>query len=65
MSAPNTNLEKQKRRHWPVLIGFVVVALFAGLVFMLNVGVAVDGEGPVVEEMTDDSAPVMENEVSQ
>lgn len=64
MSAPNTNIEKQKSRHRPVLIGFAVVAVFAAIVFLLNIGVAVDGEGPVVEEIADDSAPVLEGEAT-
>lgn len=35
MSAPNTNIEKQKRRHWPAILGItatlaiVVIVLFA------------------------------------
>jgi hypothetical protein len=28
MSAPKTNLEKQKRRHWAPLLGMALVALF-------------------------------------
>ena len=26
MSAPDTNIAKQKRRHWPVLVGILVAA---------------------------------------
>lgn len=42
MSAPDTNTEKQTRRHRPVLVGIAVVALFAAIVFMFNVGSTVD-----------------------
>lgn len=33
MSAPETNIEKQTRRHRPALTGIVGVLLFAGLIF--------------------------------
>ncbi|MEL6644838.1 MAG: hypothetical protein AAFQ79_12970 [Pseudomonadota bacterium] len=62
MSAPDTNIEKQKSRHRFVLIGFAVVGIFAAAMFLLNMGMAVDGEGPLVEEMVDDSAPVLQGE---
>ncbi|MGS4948204.1 hypothetical protein ACVDG3_22320 [Meridianimarinicoccus sp. RP-17] len=36
MSAPKTNIEKQKRRHWPAILGIaaavaIVVAILLGL----------------------------------
>ncbi len=37
MSAPDTNVEKQTRRHKPALIGMGVALLFGLLVFGLNV----------------------------
>lgn len=44
MSAPDSNVEKQKRRHKPALIGMAVVAVFAALIFFLNVNSGVDAE---------------------
>ncbi|MGR3512025.1 MAG: hypothetical protein ACU0GG_04620 [Paracoccaceae bacterium] len=44
MSAPNTNIEKQQRRHRPALIGISVAAAFAALVFLLNIGSGVDDD---------------------
>lgn len=64
MSAPDTDIEKQKSRHRFVLIGFALVGTFAAIVFLLNMGMAVDGEGPLVEEIVDDSAPVLEGEAA-
>jgi hypothetical protein len=34
MTAPDTNIEKQKRRHWGPLIGIGFVLAFAGLLFV-------------------------------
>jgi hypothetical protein len=59
MSAPDTNLERQKRRHRPVLIGFAVVGIFAALVFLLNTGSAIDGEGPIVDDIVEDDAQML------
>ena len=42
MTAPDTNIERQKRRHMPVLIGLATVAIFAAIMFMANFGAAVD-----------------------
>ncbi|WP_223428877.1 hypothetical protein [Tateyamaria pelophila] len=61
MSAPNTNVDKQKRKHRPVLIGLVVVVFFALIVFVLNMSFSVDGEGPLDAVITDD-APVLKND---
>ncbi|WP_224826175.1 hypothetical protein [Cognatishimia sp. MH4019] len=37
MSAPDTNVEKQSRRHKPALIGIAVALVFGVLIFGLNV----------------------------
>ncbi len=34
MSAPQTNIEKQKRRHWAPLVGSALVAVFGVLMIM-------------------------------
>jgi len=34
MSAPQTNIEKQKRRHWAPLVGSALVAVFGVLVIL-------------------------------
>ncbi|MEL6800604.1 MAG: hypothetical protein AAFR34_00175 [Pseudomonadota bacterium] len=62
MSAPNTNMERQKRRHWPALVGFIAVGVFAALVVLLRTGAAIDQEGPLVKEMVDDSAPALKSD---
>lgn len=35
MSAPETNIEKQKRRHWPVLAGIVGAVALVVLSFVV------------------------------
>jgi len=44
MSAPRTNIEKQKRRHWPALLGIAAALVVAVIIFLLNAGSAVDEE---------------------
>ncbi|MEO0744197.1 MAG: hypothetical protein AAFU86_00990 [Pseudomonadota bacterium] len=61
MSAPNTNIERQKKRHRPALIGMAVVAIFAALVFALNFAFSVEGEGPLGAFFEDD-APVLKSD---
>jgi hypothetical protein len=34
MSAPDTNIERQKRRHWPVITGIVAAVLLSTVAFM-------------------------------
>lgn len=58
MSPPDVNLEKQKRRHWPVFVGVVAavaVAIIAWLVL----------EGQLDEAGEDTSPTVMEDEVAE
>lgn len=38
MSAPKTNIEKQKRRHWPAILG-IAAALAIVVVVLLALGV--------------------------
>lgn len=49
MSAPETNVKKQARRHRPALIGIALAVVFGVLFFLFDVGSAVDDEAPLVE----------------
>ncbi len=57
MSAPDTNLEKQKRRHWGPLLGIALAIVLAGglaFVFLAGggddvTGVPVDAGGALTE----------------
>jgi hypothetical protein len=54
MSAPDTSVQKQKRRHRPALIGIAVAAAFAALVFLLNINSGVDADDTsLVDEAAD------------
>lgn len=47
MSAPDTDLKKQERRHWPSLIAMALGVIFAlGLLAMLLVWLAAEGDEP-------------------
>jgi hypothetical protein len=47
MSAPQTNIEKQKRRHRGPLIGMVLVTIFGvAMLFFWLTGEAADGNKP-------------------
>ncbi len=48
MSAPDTNVEKQKRRHKPALLAIGAVVAFAAIVFLFNLNAAVDDEAALV-----------------
>ncbi|MDO9581825.1 MAG: hypothetical protein Q7J24_01745 [Desulfomicrobium sp.] len=81
MSAPQTNLEKQKRRHRGPLIGMIVVVLAVGLYYLWWVGYEVaesdppqgsqiqidgrTGEQVVPEGMPDTPDPVMVPQTEQ
>ncbi|WP_374645976.1 hypothetical protein [Tabrizicola sp.] len=57
MSAPRTNLEKQKRRHIVPLLGMLlVVVLAAGLILYWQFEEASQGDGPGIEEPSDPGA---------
>lgn len=47
MSAPETNIEKQSKRHRPALWGMVAAAVFAALLFLAYLAnLAVKGNEP-------------------
>lgn len=45
MSAPDTNIDKQTKRHWPSILG-IVVALGLGVLIGLWIAGAADVDGP-------------------
>jgi hypothetical protein len=54
MSAPDTNLEKQKSRHWPAIAG-IVVALGLGVLIGLAIARSTDvDDAPVTPAETSD-----------
>lgn len=55
MSAPDTKLDKQKRRHRPALIGMAVVVLFGALMALLFTGAGVDDDNDetIVDQAAD------------
>ncbi len=63
MSAPQTNLERQKRRHRGPLIGMIAVVAFALLLFFaFNVYTAEQGQtpeatAPQIDGRTGESVP--------
>jgi hypothetical protein len=54
MSPPDTNVEKQKRRHRPALIGIGAVLLFALIVMIALVFNVTDGERPETPQAAPD-----------
>lgn len=46
MSAPKTNLEKQKRRHWGPLLGIALALTVAALLFLWLLGYIADTGTP-------------------
>ena len=44
MSPPDTNIERQEKRHRPALIGIAIAVIMGGLFFFLNALTAVDEE---------------------
>lgn len=62
MSAPETNIERQKRRHWGPLIGIAAVIIFAVLIGIYYLGyLSFEGNTPGTGDVEAD-APVV-NEV--
>lgn len=54
MTAPDTNTEKQKRRHRPALIGIAVSIAVAGLIFLFIIGASMDAnDDSIVDEAAD------------
>lgn len=67
MSAPDRSLERQKRRHWPVLIFILVAVLISTFAFLgvLGTDESEENAGPSVEPAataTDAEEPVAEEE---
>ncbi|WP_147114596.1 hypothetical protein [Tateyamaria sp. syn59] len=50
MSAPDTNIETQTRKHWFVLAGIGAVVLVAGLFFVANMYSSVEDDAAFVED---------------
>ncbi len=50
MSAPDTNIEKQTRRHKPALIGIIAAIAFGGAVFLTMFFSAVDEDGAEIND---------------
>jgi hypothetical protein len=58
MSAPDTNIEKQKRRHWPALVGIAAALIFGGIVALSILGTAVEAPPEDASEINQiDGAP--------
>ncbi|REC58602.1 hypothetical protein DRV84_03330 [Rhodosalinus sediminis] len=55
MSPPDTNVEKQKRRHRPALIGIGAVLVFALLVVFAFAVSTTDGDRPQTPQATPDA----------
>lgn len=49
MSAPDTNIEKQTKRHWPAIFG-IVIALFLGVAIGLLIASQAEVDGPQMLE---------------
>ncbi len=54
MSAPETNIEKQKRRRRPALFIIGAAVLFGAAMFILNLSDAVDEDAPQPEAAATD-----------
>lgn len=50
MSAPETNISKQKKRHRPALIAIAVAVVFGIGIFVANVFSSVEPEDGMVED---------------
>ena len=50
MSAPDTNIEKQTRRHKPVLYVIGAVVVFAAIIFLVNINASMDGDAALVSD---------------
>lgn len=56
MSAPDTNIEKQKRRHWAPLVGSALVVVF-GIAMILWWALEQAAQAPGPETETETGAP--------
>lgn len=53
MSAPDTNIEKQKQRHKPALFGITAAVIWGGAMIVLLVGYVVwNGPDPTADAVT-------------
>ena len=58
MSAPNTNLDKQRRRHWGPLIGMAVVVIFGVVMIFFWLGEEAAQSDPAAPPpVTQETAP--------
>lgn len=57
MSAPRTNLEQQRRRHWGPLVGIAVVAIFAVGIIMYWIGEEAANSNPPAPAGTEARTP--------
>lgn len=67
MSAPKTNLEKQKKRHWGPLTGIVAVLLVVGVLFLAFLYYTMDADPadpPGAETEVAPEAPMIDPETS-
>ncbi|WP_187428721.1 hypothetical protein ROLI_011730 [Roseobacter fucihabitans] len=59
MSAPDTNIDRQTKRHWPAFLG-IGVALFVGVLMGLMIAYVADANGPqVTTSSLTDIAPAL------
>lgn len=63
MSAPQTNPERQRRRHRGPLIGIVVALIFAGLLFVIFLGDATAPEDSLLGDGPTTTVPATETPV--
>ncbi|QCO56947.1 hypothetical protein EOK75_14190 (plasmid) [Pseudorhodobacter turbinis] len=57
MSAPNANIERQKRNHRGPLVGIAVVLVVVGLALVIFLGDETDPDGTLLGEGAATSAP--------
>ena len=60
MTPPDSNIEKQKRRHRPALIGIAAAGLFALIVVLALLFATTDGERPLTDQATPDATDTMD-----
>lgn len=57
MSPPDTNIERQEKRHRPALIGIALAMILGGFFFFLNALMAVDEDRPEEVPAGEEQAP--------
>lgn len=63
MSAPQTDLDRQKRRHRGPLIGIVAALIFAGLLFVIFLGDATAPDDSLLGDGATTTVPATETPV--